>query len=250
MGHDSVLGGDGNDDLRGNFGDDGLNGGNGDDLLSGGPGRDFMDGGFGDDRAFRDRDDNTRGCEGFEFVAILTGTPGAFGRSEFKPGTNVRRNFELEVFGLTPNQTLDVQLDGVTIGQIRVGAFGVGELKFNNPTLPVHQGSILAVKNGLGANVLVGTYTNTEGDEDDHDGGGDDDDNLARVEGTLTAKTATTVTITRLSGSSVTVSVNGSTNIERNDIHTTLAGLRIGDRAEARYDPTTLLATKVESVGP
>ncbi len=72
-----------------------------------------------------------------------------------------------------------------------------------------------------------------------------------RVEGTLSAvdTTAMTATITRHNGTMVTVSVTASTRIERNERRVQLSALKIGDHAEARYNPATMVATKLESVG-
>lgn len=73
-----------------------------------------------------------------------------------------------------------------------------------------------------------------------------------RVEGILTAvnTTAMTATIARRNGTAVTVSVTASTKIERNNRHVKLSELKIGDHAQARFDPATMVASKLESVGP
>jgi hypothetical protein len=72
----------------------------------------------------------------------------------------------------------------------------------------------------------------------------------ARVEGTITAITLNSVTITTVRGVPVSVAVVPATKIERNGVRTTLAGLRLGDRGQARYFLATGVAFKVESVGP
>lgn len=73
-----------------------------------------------------------------------------------------------------------------------------------------------------------------------------------RVEGTLTAldTVAMTASITQHNGTVVTVSITATTKIERNEHHARLSALHIGDRAEARFSPATMIATKLESVGP
>lgn len=73
-----------------------------------------------------------------------------------------------------------------------------------------------------------------------------------RIEGTLTAVDTVnmTATITRRNGTAVTVSVTASTKIERNEQHVQLSALKIGDHAEAQYNPATKVASKLESVGP
>lgn len=71
----------------------------------------------------------------------------------------------------------------------------------------------------------------------------------ARVEGTISAVDTvnSTVTIHTASAGDVTVTVDGDTKIEAHDKHVSIGGLTIGDRGEARYSPTTLIATKIES---
>jgi hypothetical protein len=73
-----------------------------------------------------------------------------------------------------------------------------------------------------------------------------------RVQGTITAVDvdAGTVTITTQNGTAVTVTVDANTKIERNGQETTLDALQIGDRGQARYDPATGIASKVEATGP
>ncbi|MFT3883640.1 MAG: DUF5666 domain-containing protein [Gemmatales bacterium] len=72
----------------------------------------------------------------------------------------------------------------------------------------------------------------------------------ANVEGTITAVGASSITITKRNGSSVTVGVDATTKIERNDRHVAFSSILVGDRGEAKYNPTTLLAGKVEATGP
>ena len=73
----------------------------------------------------------------------------------------------------------------------------------------------------------------------------------AKVEGTLTAVdlAANTVTITPLGGSPVVLNVTAATKIERNEMHVSLSALVIGDAAEAKFDATTMNASKVETTG-
>lgn len=102
--------------------------------------------------------------------------------------------------------------------------------------------ALLAV--AIGCGVMASTV---EAGKDDKGGGGN---KAGRVEGTLTALGASSVTITPRNGNAVTVQVTGSTKIERNGRHVPFTALKVGDRAEARFDPATGVATKVESVGP
>jgi len=70
------------------------------------------------------------------------------------------------------------------------------------------------------------------------------------VKGTIlsTDLTANTLSITEnLTATVVTVNVDATTVIKRNDLVVTLADLVVGDRVEAKYDPTTLLASKIEA---
>lgn len=73
-----------------------------------------------------------------------------------------------------------------------------------------------------------------------------------RVEGTLTAVNTTnmTATITRRNSTAVTVFITPATKIERNDEHVPLSALKVGDHAQARFNPATMAASKLESVGP
>lgn len=70
----------------------------------------------------------------------------------------------------------------------------------------------------------------------------------AKVEGTITAIDTESgkVTITRRRGTEVTVVVDDKTKIEVDDAHAALADLAVGMRGEAKYDPTTFVASKLE----
>ncbi len=71
-----------------------------------------------------------------------------------------------------------------------------------------------------------------------------------KVEGTITAVDASSVTIQARSGGLTTVGVTATTKIERNDRHVSLSAFKVGDRGEAVFNPTTKVASKVEAVGP
>ena len=73
----------------------------------------------------------------------------------------------------------------------------------------------------------------------------------AKVEGLLTAVdlSASTVTITPLGGSPVALNVTAATKIQRNEIHVPLSALVVGDAAEARFDASTMTASKLETTG-
>ncbi len=76
-----------------------------------------------------------------------------------------------------------------------------------------------------------------------------DDKKKNEVEGTLTAvnKTANTVVITPRRGAAVTLNVTAATKIERNDKKAVLADLVVGDHVEAKFDPATKNALKLET---
>jgi hypothetical protein len=64
----------------------------------------------------------------------------------------------------------------------------------------------------------------------------------AEVEGQVTAASATSVTIAPREGSPVTLTLNSSTRIIANDKPGTAADIKVGARAQALYDRTTLVA--------
>ena len=72
-----------------------------------------------------------------------------------------------------------------------------------------------------------------------------------RVEGTIVAVDLTLgkVTIRTQAGEFIPAMTNSSTKIERNGFHATLSSFQIGDRGQARFNPGTLLAYKVEATG-
>ncbi|MBM2812182.1 MAG: hypothetical protein HW416_2941 [Chloroflexi bacterium] len=69
----------------------------------------------------------------------------------------------------------------------------------------------------------------------------------AEVEGTVAALTDTTVTITPAGGgANITLTVNSSTEIKVDGDPGTIASIRVGDYVKAKYNTTTLVATKIE----
>lgn len=72
-----------------------------------------------------------------------------------------------------------------------------------------------------------------------------------QAKGTITAidLTAQTVTIQPLNGNAIALTANAATKIERNEEHATLADLKVGDSAEAKYDALTMIASKIEATG-
>ncbi|AXA36623.1 MAG: hypothetical protein D6691_05020 [Candidatus Hydrogenedentota bacterium] len=73
---------------------------------------------------------------------------------------------------------------------------------------------------------------------------------LAKVEGTISGVDLglNSVTITpKRGGAPVTLLVDSTTSIKRNGRQATLADLQVGDKAEAKYVSTTLIAVKIEA---
>jgi len=69
----------------------------------------------------------------------------------------------------------------------------------------------------------------------------------AEVEGTVAALTDTTVTITPTGGgANITLTVNSSTEIKVEGDPGTIASIHVGDHVKAKYNTTTLVATKIE----
>ena len=79
-----------------------------------------------------------------------------------------------------------------------------------------------------------------------------DDEGLraGRIQGTVTAKTANTVTITNIGGQAIVINLNDFTRIVRNNVLTLLSALRIGDQAVGQYSPATGLGTEIDATGP
>ena len=68
-----------------------------------------------------------------------------------------------------------------------------------------------------------------------------------KVEGTLAAVASNGVSIQTAGGVLVSVGVTSATKVELNDRHVPVTSLPIGARAEAVFNPTTLIASKVEA---
>ncbi|MBI5951397.1 MAG: hypothetical protein HY865_07050 [Chloroflexi bacterium] len=73
--------------------------------------------------------------------------------------------------------------------------------------------------------------------------------NLSELKGIITAldSAASTVTVTRKDGTTVTVTVDVNTLIKRNGKLATFADLQLGDKVEAKYNAVTLVASKIEA---
>jgi phage terminase large subunit-like protein len=72
----------------------------------------------------------------------------------------------------------------------------------------------------------------------------------AELNGTITVvdTVGNTVTVaSRKGGASIVLSVDSSTRIRRNGVSVTLAALQVGDKVEARYNSTTMLASSINA---
>lgn len=70
---------------------------------------------------------------------------------------------------------------------------------------------------------------------------------LSKVHGLVTAIEGQNVTIDPKKGEPVTVVVTDATKITRDDVDAALGDLVVGDHANAKYDPTTMEATKLNA---
>ena len=70
---------------------------------------------------------------------------------------------------------------------------------------------------------------------------------VAAIRGSVTAVAATSITIAPEHGNPVTLVIDASTVITRRGHTATPADIKVGDRAEALYVTTTLLAKRIET---
>jgi len=81
----------------------------------------------------------------------------------------------------------------------------------------------------------------------------DDGGNIrsGRIEGTISAVNVAekSLTIMTVRGTAVTTVATAGTKIERNGFHSSLNQFRIGDRGQSRFDPATMIASKMEATG-
>lgn len=124
-----------------------------------------------------------------EFEAELVGTGAAFGHAEFeveRDEDGLQVEFEVEVYGAIGEAPLDVQVDGVLVGQIVVDSRGHGELTFSSDADESEEAPFPAGFPGIRAGSIVeigallhGTFTvhlDDDHNEDDHDDDHHDDD--------------------------------------------------------------------------
>jgi hypothetical protein len=87
-------------------------------------------------------------------------------------------------------------------------------------------------------------HSNSESEDDE-----DEDNQGSDMYGIVSAVNTTASTLTILpynGGASIVLVIDATTKLERSDSSATLADFVVGDKVEAQYDPTTLLASKVE----
>ncbi len=166
-GDDRLFGQDGDDYLFGHRGHDELRGGRGYDRLRGGRDADDYYGHWDDDvpghelREYehhyryehRHRDDSPRDDSGHwsdsryeyevEYKAYLTGSGGRHAKVEYEVENEhgmTKTEFEVKVWGATPGEVLDVYVDGQLVGQVLIGPYGTGKLKYTTyPHKPGHR---------------------------------------------------------------------------------------------------------------
>ena len=117
----------------------------------------------------------------------------------------------------------------LTVAMVAIGCSSNGPVAADNSALSASSSSTLATKAiDDGGNIRSG-----------------------RLEGTISAVNVAgrSMTIVTVRGTSVTVVGNSATKIERNGFHATLSQFQIGDRGQARFDPATMIATKMEATG-
>ena len=71
-----------------------------------------------------------------------------------------------------------------------------------------------------------------------------------RLEGILVSVSSPTVTIRLKNGTSRSITITGTTKIERNGRTASLAAFRTGDRVQARFTANGSAVVKFEGVGP
>lgn len=125
-----------------------------------------------------------------------------------------------EPITLTVNSETDIEIDGEdgNIADIQVG-----------DTIRADYDSVTLVAN----DIKVG-----------HGGGGEEED--VTIEGTVAAVGSDSITIDPDSGSPVVLTVNASTEIEKNGEGAAIEDIIVGDQIRAEYDPNTLVASSLK----
>ena len=152
--NDRLSGGDGNDLIKGGSGADRLNGGLGDDLLDGDSGRNQIRDGFAVDLDL-------------QLVTALTrsdtlAAAGDARLTQLVVGNAVQTQFQVSVIGASPNETLNISVDGLVIGDLTTDpTTGNGSATFDPSTLTLNAGSLIEVGPDSGGVVFSGTLVRT-----------------------------------------------------------------------------------------
>jgi Ca2+-binding RTX toxin-like protein len=171
-GRDRVRGGDDDDVLEGDDGQDDLDGGPGDDIVHGGMGDDLLHGGIGDDdldgndgEDLLDGDDgNDHLVGGLEvdtemtFVTNLVSPTDSSANGEVKFEHSLDHDVEIEMeveVDHVPEGTYDVQVDGLSVGPIVVGAAGNGAVEFSTHPDEVGEVNLPAGFAGIGVGTVI-----------------------------------------------------------------------------------------------
>lgn len=131
-----------------------------------------------------------------------------------------------------------------------------------NITLNITANTVIEVNDAIAtiADLTVGMLVEAEYDPTTLDGfriEADSEEDDAEIEGTITAldtvsctlvpPSPCTVTITNSGGVSVTLIVDASTEIDRNDAPALVSDLQVGDPASAEYNVVTMVAKEIEA---
>lgn len=255
-GNDQLTGNDGKDSLNGELGDDRLSGNSGNDSLKGGSGRDDLNGGSGNDSLFgEDGDDRLTGDLGTDRVSGGRGVDTSIRDSSDSFNDSDRDEGMQQTDGLVKVEgTLTALSD--TSATIRTSKGVDVQFAITATTVLEKNGvhvDLSAFTLGERAEAKFDAVTRNafklEAGEDGNDNGGGNQNGSSQVEGLITEVTANSISIRQQNGTIVTVLVDSNTKIERNDLHVLLSAFQVGDRGEARFDSTSMIASKVEAVG-
>lgn len=255
-GNDLLVGNGGNDKLNGDAGDDRLQGTSGNDSLRGGTGNDDLNGGSGNDSLFgEDGDDHLNGDAGVDRVSSGRGRDSSIRDSKDSFDDSDRTEGLQQTDGLVKVEGTITALSD-TSATIQTSAGVDVQFNITSTTVLEQNGlhvALAAFAVGDKAEAKFDAVTRNafklESGDDAGNNGGNNQTGQTKVEGTITSVTANSVSIMLQNGTIVTLLTDANTKIERNDLHVSLSAFQVGDRGEARYDATSLVASKLEAVG-
>lgn len=256
MGKDLLTGNGGNDNLNGEAGDDSLQGGDGNDIEHGGPGDDSVLGGSGNDSLFGDAgNDRMSGDLGKDRVSGGTGVDASIRDSNDSSDDSDQNEGSQQADGLAKVEGTITVINGSSV-TIHTAAGVDVQLNITATTVLEKNDVHVALADfavGDKVEAKFDSATNNafklETGGDNSNGGGGNQSGQAQAEGTVTAVGTSSVSIKLQNGTIITILIDANTKLERNDLHVALSAFQVGDRGEANYDSTTLLATKFEAVG-